>query len=99
MPPESYALFGRFRLDLVNAQLWREGDEVVLRRKTFEVLRYLVEHPGQLVTKDALIDGVWDGAAVGDTMPSICVGELRKALEDTSKSPQVSPATNSRPQQ
>jgi hypothetical protein len=49
--------FSRFRLDLVNEQLWQGEEEIRLRGKTFQVLRYLVARPGQLVTKDALLDG------------------------------------------
>lgn len=89
MHTEQSLRFHSFRLDLANAQLWHNSEEIVLRRKTFDVLRYLVEHPGQLVTKDALLDTVWAGAAVGDSMPAICVGELRKALHDDVKTPQL----------
>jgi DNA-binding winged helix-turn-helix (wHTH) protein len=71
----------------VNAQLWRDNEEIILRPKTFEVLRYLAEHPAQLVTKAALLDAVWAELAVGDTMPAICVGELRKALGDKARTP------------
>jgi hypothetical protein len=41
--------FEPFRLDLVNAMLWRAEQPVTLRPKTFEVLVYLVTHAGQLV--------------------------------------------------
>ena len=74
--------FASFRLDSANEQLWHGRREIRLRRKTFEVLRYLVEHPAQLVTKEALLDAVWSQVAVSDSMPAICVRELRKALGD-----------------
>jgi DNA-binding response OmpR family regulator len=41
--------FSLFRLDSTDEQLWR-GGPLCLRPKSFEVLRYLVEHPGCLVT-------------------------------------------------
>src|SRR5271163_2281155 len=88
MATANQCVFPPFRLDPANAQLWRDELEVSLRRKTFEVLRYLVDHPGQLVTKAALLDAVWGDVAVGDTMPAICVGELRRALGDEAKTPQ-----------
>ena len=88
MPNNQHHLFGPFRLDPVNEQVWRGGEEVILRRKTFEVLRYLVEHAGQLVTKTALLDAIWPEVVVSDSMPTICVGELRKALGDEAKTPQ-----------
>ena len=87
MSSEPHRLFPPFRLDLVNAQLWRGDQEIRLRRKTFDVLRYLADHPGQLVTKEALLDAVWAEVTVSDSMPAICVTELRKALGDEARIP------------
>jgi predicted ATPase len=81
--------FSRFRLDLANEQLWQGEKEIRLRGKTFQVLRYLAARPGQLVTKEALLDGVWGEVAVSDSMPSICIAELRKALGDDPKAPKL----------
>ncbi len=80
-------LFPPFRLDSTNEQLWRGTTEIRLRPKTFAVLRHLVEHPGQLVTKAALLDAVWPNVSVSDSMPAISVRELRKALGDDADSP------------
>jgi DNA-binding winged helix-turn-helix (wHTH) protein/tetratricopeptide (TPR) repeat protein len=80
-------VFAPFRLDPANEQLWRDEEEIPLRRKTFEVLRYLVDRPAQLVTKAELLDTIWAEVVVSDSMPAICVGELRKALGDDSRSP------------
>lgn len=89
MPTEQHWLFSTFRLDPLNEQLWRGQEEIVLRRKTFDVLRYLVEHSRQLVTKAALLDAVWPKVAVSDSMPAICVGELRRALGDEATTPHL----------
>jgi len=77
--------FSPFRLDCVNAQLWRDDEEIGLRRKTFDVLLYLVNHPGQLVTTQTLLDVVWPEVTVSDSMPAVCVKELRKALGDEAR--------------
>jgi len=53
--------FPPFRLDPSNERLWDETHEIPLRRKTFAVLRYLMEHPKQLVTKEEMMDAVWPG--------------------------------------
>ena len=55
--------FRPLRLEPVNVQFWGDDEEINLRRKTFDVLLYLVDHPGQLVTKQALLDAVWPGVA------------------------------------
>jgi len=79
--------FPPFRLDPKNAQLWRGEQQINLRRKTLNVLLYFVEHPSQLVTKQALLDAVWPDVSVSDSMPAVCVKELRKALGDEAKIP------------
>lgn len=86
MKGESH-VFPPFRLDASNAQLWRGTEEVHLRPKTFDVLLYLVENPGQLVTKAALLDAVWPHVSVSDSMPAISVRELRAALGDNAQAP------------
>ena len=88
MEPGHHLCFPPFRLDLVNQRLWRNAKEIPLRRKTFAVLRYLVEHPDQLVTKEALLDAVWAETCVSDIAPGVCVQELRRALGDDRKTPQ-----------
>src|SRR5262249_35288809 len=87
MKPEQHLCFPPFRLDLVNERLWRDAQEIPLRRETFAVLRYLVEHPGQLVTKEALLEAIWAGIDVSDVAPGVCIQELRRALGDDRKTP------------
>jgi DNA-binding winged helix-turn-helix (wHTH) protein/tetratricopeptide (TPR) repeat protein len=80
-------VFGSFRLDVANASLQRGKQPIVLTPKALNVLRYLVEHAGQLVTKDDLWRAVWPGISVTDATLTMCVSELRKALGDPSKTP------------
>jgi DNA-binding winged helix-turn-helix (wHTH) protein/predicted ATPase len=87
VPPELHRIFGPFRFDARNAQLWRDKEPITLRPKTFDVLRYLVDHPSELVTKAALLDAVWPKVSVSDSMPATCVAELRRALRDDAKTP------------
>jgi DNA-binding winged helix-turn-helix (wHTH) protein len=75
------------RLDLANECLWRGAQAIPLRPKTFAVLRYLVEHSGQLVTKAALLDAVWPKIAVSDGGLMVCMHELRRVLGDDPKTP------------
>ena len=81
-------VFPPFRLDLVNERLWRGAQEVILRPKTFAVLRYLVHHAGRVVKKEELLDALWPGIIVGDDGIMVCVRELRQALGDDSRTPQ-----------
>ena len=52
------------------------------------MLRYLVEHPGRLVTKAELHQHVWAGTHVTDTVLRVCVQEIRAALGDAAAAPQ-----------
>jgi non-specific serine/threonine protein kinase len=62
--------------------LLKGGREIRLRAKTFQVLVYLHEHHGRLVTKDDLFRAVWPDTFVSDDSLTKCVGEIREALGD-----------------
>ena len=51
MEPEHHIAFGPFRFDVTHGRLYREAQVIGLRPRSLAVLRYLVEHPGRLVTK------------------------------------------------
>lgn len=79
--------FGPFRLDPATESIWRDGEEIRLRPKTFTLLRYVVERPRRLITKDELLGAVWGDVAVGEAALAVCVGEIRKALGDEARTP------------
>src|SRR5262245_22579687 len=84
---ESGVSFGSYRLDVGNAQLRRGAQEVKLTGKAFAVLRYFVEHPGQLATKDDLFAAAWPETVVSEATLVSCIQELRQALRDDAKKP------------
>jgi two-component system alkaline phosphatase synthesis response regulator PhoP len=51
--------FGDARLHARSRQAWKAGREVGLTRKEFELLHYLVEHPGEILTRERLLNEVW----------------------------------------
>ncbi|MEW6300682.1 MAG: winged helix-turn-helix domain-containing protein [Thermodesulfobacteriota bacterium] len=79
--------FPPFRLDLANEQLWREQELIPLRPKTFAVLRYLGEHAGRLVSKEALLHAVWGDTHVSEDGLRDYIRELRQALADDPRTP------------
>jgi len=74
--------FGPFQLDAREHRLVRNGTEVRLQPKAFEILRVLVEHAGRLVTKDELLRRVWPDALVEENNLNKNISVLRKALDD-----------------
>src|SRR6266404_1392293 len=74
--------FDGFTLDLTRGRLQRGQKEIKLRPKSFEVLRYLIENNGRLISKDELIHAVWVEAAVTDDSLVQCLKDIRRALGD-----------------
>ncbi len=74
--------FGDVRVDLRRLSVSRAGQPVSLEPKTFDVLRYLLEHRDRLVTKDELLDVVWKDTFVTPNVLTRAIAQLRKALGD-----------------
>src|SRR5437667_12882985 len=74
-----YAL-GTFRLDTDSDLLFRGTEPVALGRRATALLRALVERPGALVSKDALIEAAWSGQAVEESNLTVQIAALRRAL-------------------
>jgi DNA-binding winged helix-turn-helix (wHTH) protein len=74
-------------LDLPTVCLWRGPQRLPLWPKTFAVLRMLVEHLGQLLSKATLLEAVWPGTVVGDGVLMVCIRALRHALGDDPGAP------------
>ncbi|MBK7473259.1 MAG: transcriptional regulator [Betaproteobacteria bacterium] len=79
--------FGDFVLDIANAQLIRQGQPVELPPKSFALLAYLAQRPGELVLKDTLLDAVWGRRFVSEGAIKTVVSELRAALGDDARAP------------
>jgi Tol biopolymer transport system component/DNA-binding winged helix-turn-helix (wHTH) protein len=77
--------FGDFTLDMEAGFLRRGIEQVKLRPKPLEVLAYLVEHHGRVVTKHTLIKSIWPDAAITDNSLAQCLVEIRRALDDDSQ--------------
>jgi DNA-binding winged helix-turn-helix (wHTH) protein/TolB-like protein/Tfp pilus assembly protein PilF len=75
--------FGRFRLKVAERVLLREGELVPLTPKVFDILVTLVEHGGQVVSKDDLMKRVWPNTFVEEGNLTQNISLLRKALGET----------------
>lgn len=69
--------------------LKRGQQSVHLEPKVMQVLVFLAERPGEVVSKKTLKKEIWEDAWVTDDALTRCISDLRKALEDDSKSPRV----------
>lgn len=66
-----------------------KGELLELTRKEFELLVYLAEHKGQILSREQLLSSVWDYDFVGDTrIVDVQVSHLREKIEEDTKHPQ-----------
>ena len=56
---------GDLRLDPASKQAWRDGTELHLSPKEYSLLEFFLRHPGQVLTRSAIIEAVWDFAYDG----------------------------------
>ena len=79
--------FDRFRLDLDDRRLERDGVPVELNSRYLDALTLLVREAGGLVTKDRFLAEVWRGVPVTDEALTQCVKILRRQLGDDAAAP------------
>ena len=79
--------FGGYRFDVQTARLWSGAREIRLTPKASAVLKELVTHAGQPVSKEELFASVWNDTVVSDDALTSCIQELRKALADDARQP------------
>lgn len=94
--PLNIAVGGRVRyefadcvLDTESYQLQRFGTAVPVEPQVFELLSLLVENAGKLVSKDKIIERVWDGRIVSEATISARINAARTAVGDNGKSQAV----------
>jgi len=80
--------FKEFRLDTANHLLWCNGDRVPVAPKGFDVLAYLIEHAGRVVTQDEILEALWPETYVNPEVLRKYIQEIRKALADRPDNPE-----------
>ncbi len=81
--------FGPFEADLANGELRKNGRPVRIQEQPFQILAALLEHPGEVVTRDQLRERLWPGDSYGDFDQGLntAVAKLREALVDSPAEP------------
>jgi two-component system KDP operon response regulator KdpE len=79
---------GDFRLDLENRSVAVNGSEVHLTPKEYDLMVYLISHPGKVLTHRTLLTSIWGGESVEQTeYLRVFIGQLRKKIEPEPASP------------
>jgi DNA-binding winged helix-turn-helix (wHTH) protein/Tol biopolymer transport system component len=81
--------FGAFEADLPSGEIRKSGSRIKLQDQPFKVLQILLEHPGDLVTREELQSRIWPEDSFGDFdhAVNVAVGKLRAALGDSAENP------------
>jgi two-component system alkaline phosphatase synthesis response regulator PhoP len=80
--------FGDVAVDFEHGTVTKAGRPVQLAGKELQLLRYLVEHRGQTVSREQLLEAVWEySAGVTSRTVDVHIAWLRQKLEDTPQSP------------
>jgi TolB-like protein/DNA-binding winged helix-turn-helix (wHTH) protein len=80
--------FKTFRLDTANHLLYRDGDRVPLAPKAFDLLAYLADNAGRVVTQDEILQALWAETYVNPEVLRKYILEIRKALGDRAEQPE-----------
>jgi len=88
--PEKNVRFAEFELDFGRFQLYRSGLPVRLEGLPLQLLMFLIENSGQLVTREQIADELWGKDVFVDVEQGIntAIRKVRMALEDDSVQPQ-----------
>jgi two-component system KDP operon response regulator KdpE len=79
---------GDFRLDLENRSVSVKGSEVHLTPKEYDLMVYLISHPGKVLTHRTLLTAIWGGESVEQTeYLRVFIGQLRKKIEPETATP------------
>ena len=81
--------FGTVRVDFKSAEVTRDGQPVTLSAREFQLLRYLIENRGRVISRDELLKEVWGYQALPSTRTvDVHMAWLRQKLEANPKRPE-----------
>jgi len=76
-----------YRIDLVDERLWSGNQAISIGNKAFRLLRFFVNNPNRLLTKNDILDAVWGDLCVSEGLVKEYVHDLRMALGDDASCP------------
>ena len=78
--------FDAYVLDVPGRELSLGGEPVPVEPKVFDLLLYLIENRARAISKDEIVETIWDGRAISDATLSSAVKAVRKAIGDDGSS-------------
>jgi TolB-like protein/DNA-binding winged helix-turn-helix (wHTH) protein/Flp pilus assembly protein TadD len=89
LQPNSVVRFGTFEVSFQSGEVRRSGLRIRVQQQPMKLLEILLEHPGEVVTREELRSRVWPDESFGDfdQALNIAIGKLRSALGDSAENP------------
>jgi TolB-like protein/DNA-binding winged helix-turn-helix (wHTH) protein/Tfp pilus assembly protein PilF len=89
LPPNSVVRFGTYEVSLQLGEVRKAGLRIRVQQQPMKLLEILLEHPGEVVTREELRGRVWPNESFGDfdQALNIAIGKLRSALGDSAENP------------
>src|SRR5580700_5271807 len=89
LPPNSVVRFGTYEVSLQSGEVRKAGLRIRVQQQPMKLLGILLEHPGEVVTREELRSRVWPNESFGDfdQALNIAIGKLRSALGDSAENP------------
>jgi DNA-binding winged helix-turn-helix (wHTH) protein len=81
--------FGEFEIHPRQQELRRRGRVVHIEPQVFDLLLYLVSNRERTVSKDELIEAIWQGRIISESALSSCISAARRALGDSGEQQQL----------
>jgi TolB-like protein/DNA-binding winged helix-turn-helix (wHTH) protein/Flp pilus assembly protein TadD len=89
LQPTSVVRFGTYEVSFQSGEVRKAGLRIKMQQQPMKLLKILLEHPGEVVTREELRSQVWPNESFGDfdQALNIAIGKLRSALGDSAESP------------
>jgi TolB-like protein/DNA-binding winged helix-turn-helix (wHTH) protein/Flp pilus assembly protein TadD len=89
LKPNSVVRFGTYEVSLQSGEVRKAGLRIRVQQQPMKLLEILLEHPGEVITREELRSRVWPNENFGDfdQALNISIGKLRSALGDSAESP------------
>src|SRR5215470_15797883 len=87
--PTSVARFGIYEISFQSGELRKAGIKIKVQQQPLKLLEILLEHPGEIVTRDELRTRIWPQESFGDfdQAVNVAIAKLRGALGDSAENP------------
>ena len=79
---------GPFRMDLLKMECYKDGELLVFTGRELALFRFLLDHPGQVFSKEQLYRQIWNDAVVDDNTITVYIKRIRAKIEKDPKNPE-----------